>query len=67
MTENLDRWVSINEAAAIAGVSKRALYNWLADGKLITRRTVGGKKGSLRIYAASLFLPDAPTSEEDAA
>jgi len=58
--ENLERWVTVAEAGAIAGVSKRALYNWMQDGKLITRRTVGGKRGSLRIYAASLFLPDAP-------
>jgi len=60
MAENLDRWVTVAEAMAIARVSRRTIYNWLATGRLITRRTVGGKKGSLRIYAASLFLPDAP-------
>jgi excisionase family DNA binding protein len=47
-----DRWLTINEACQVASVSRRSIYNWLARGHLVTRRTVGG---CLRILEASLW------------
>ena len=46
-------FVSINEAAGIAGVSRRTIYNWVADKKIEYKRTVSG---SIRIKASSLWL-----------
>lgn len=43
--------LSINQAVAYVGVSRRTIYNWLAQGKLETVRTAGG---ALRIVRASL-------------
>jgi excisionase family DNA binding protein len=48
----MERWLTINEAAALVTVSRRTIYNWLTAGKLETRRTVGG---AVRINPASLF------------
>jgi len=48
-------YVTIARAAAIASVSKRTIYNWLATGKLSTRRTV---TGHVRIDPTSLFRTD---------
>lgn len=44
--------VTIIEAMALVGVSRRTIYNWLKAGKLQFVRTAGG---SVRIYTASLF------------
>ncbi len=46
--------VSINQAADVAGVSRRTIYNWLKAGKLEYQRTAGG---AVRIFTASLFRP----------
>src|SRR5262245_861915 len=45
-------WLSVNEACEVAGVSRRTIYNWLGDNRLITRRTAGG---SVRILESSLW------------
>lgn len=44
--------LTIREAMALVGVSRRTIYNWLHAGKLQFVRTAGG---SVRIYTASLF------------
>ena len=49
-----DRWLMIMDAAREVGVSRRTIYNWLAQGKLETQRTAGG---SIRILARSLYKP----------
>ena len=46
------RWVSVNDAMRIAGVSRRTIYNWLKANSLRTVRTAGGV---LRIDPGSLF------------
>lgn len=46
------RMVSIMEAAQIAKVTRRTIYNWLRKGRLVTIRTAGGKP---RIDPQSLF------------
>lgn len=46
--------VNIAQAVAIAGVTRRTIYNWINAGKLRYTRTAGGR---LRIDPASLFLP----------
>lgn len=46
------RLVSIKEATAIAGVSRRTIYNWIALGRLTYVRTAGG---TIRIAPDSLF------------
>lgn len=43
--------VTINQACALALVTRRTLYNWLHAGKLSFTRTAGG---SVRIYEDSL-------------
>jgi len=45
--------ISISDACAIVGVSRRTIYNWLSAGKLRYRRTAGG---GVRIFRASLFV-----------
>ena len=55
------RLVSIEEARVLAGVSRRTLYNWLADHKVEAIRTAGG---SIRIYADTLFVDvNTPTGQ----
>jgi excisionase family DNA binding protein len=44
--------VTIMEAAKIAGVSRRCIYNWIATGKVKCRRTAGGMT---RIFEDSLW------------
>lgn len=44
--------VNIDQAAALVGVSRRTIYNWLHAGKLQYVRTAGG---SIRIFPASLW------------
>ena len=46
------RVVNIAQACAIAGVSRRTIYYWIANGKAQAIRTAGGR---LRIYADSLW------------
>jgi excisionase family DNA binding protein len=48
----MDTWLSINQAADAAGVSRRTIYLWIGKGKLEVVRTAGG---SIRIAPASLF------------
>lgn len=43
--------VTVNEATAIAGVSRRTIYNWIASKRVRVSRAPGG---SLRIDADSL-------------
>ncbi len=52
------RVVSIAEACALVGVSRRTIYNWIADRKVEYVRTAGG---SVRIIADSLWRdPEQP-------
>lgn len=48
----LDRWLTVNEAAALVHVSRRTLYNWMAEGKLEVRRTASGAP---RVRESSLW------------
>jgi len=58
----LDRkTVSITRAGELVGVSRRTIYNWMADGKVQYIRTAGG---SVRIFADTLWRDAQP---EDAA
>lgn len=52
-----ERWLTIQEACAEAGVTRRTIYNWLAAGKLQVRYTIGGGP---RIAATSLWLTRSP-------
>lgn len=53
MTVDPDRpVVSINDAMARVGVSRRTIYNWLAKGYLDYVRTAGGR---VRIYTDTLW------------
>ena len=45
-------WLTIAQAGERVDVSRRTIYNWVRDGKLVVCRTAGM---SLRIDAASLF------------
>ncbi len=47
--------VSISRACEIVGVSRRTIYNWIADGKIQYVRTAGG---SVRIFADTLWRTD---------
>jgi len=58
MTEP-ERTLSVRQAAEASGVSVRCIYNWLQQGKLRFKRTVGG---SVRIFESSLWLPDGAES-----
>ena len=52
----MGRRVTIEAAAALAGVSRRTIYNWLRAGRLTYVRTAGG---NVRIDSDSLFrAPD---------
>ncbi len=44
--------VSIPHACELVGVSRRTIYNWIADGKVQYVRTAGG---SVRIFADTLW------------
>ena len=44
--------VSISRACELVGVSRRTIYNWIADGKVQYVRTAGG---SVRIFADTLW------------
>lgn len=45
-------WVSVNQACAIAAVSRRTIYNWIGAGKITVKHTIGG---SPRILQSSLW------------
>jgi excisionase family DNA binding protein len=47
-----DRWITIDQAREAVGVSRRTIYNWLNEGRIIARRTAGG---GVRIQEASLW------------
>ena len=53
--------ISIMKACELVGVSRRTIYNWLANGKIEYVRTAGG---SVRIFADTLWRP--PTTDETA-
>jgi len=56
----LDReTVSIPRACELVGVSRRTIYNWIADGKVQYVRTAGG---SVRIFADTLWRDPDTTS-----
>jgi len=44
--------LSITQACAEVGVSRRTIYNWIAAGKVEYTRTAGG---SIRIFADTLW------------
>ena len=48
----MTEWLTIQQAMLRVGVSRRTLYNWMQDGKLVVCRTAGER---LRIEATSLF------------
>ena len=48
----MGRSVSLDQAAACLGVSRRTIYNWIRAGRLQTIRTLGG--GSQRVLLSSL-------------
>lgn len=47
-----DRWLTYSEAERETGNSRRTIQQWIADGKLDTRRTI---TGGVRIRAGSLW------------
>jgi excisionase family DNA binding protein len=66
MTEPLmrDRTVNIMQACAVAGVTRRTIYNWIAANKIQYVRTASGR---IRIVEASLHRPGnvpAPEAKE---
>ena len=44
--------ISIMQACELVGVSRRTIYNWIADGKVDYVRTAGG---SIRIFVDTLW------------
>ena len=44
--------ISIMQACELVGVSRRTIYNWIADGKVEYVRTAGG---SIRIFVDTLW------------
>jgi excisionase family DNA binding protein len=54
MNENVetDRWLSIMEACDVVKVSRRTIYNWLKEDRLVSQRTAGG---AIRIKESSLW------------
>ena len=58
------RAISIAQACASVGVSRRTIYNWMSAGKVQYVRTAGG---AVRIYEDSLWRkPDAAGPGGDA-
>ena len=49
--------VSISRAGELVGVSRRTIYNWIADGKVQYVRTAGG---AIRIFAYTLWREPQP-------
>ncbi len=47
-----EHWITVEEAATEASVSRRTIYNWIHGSKLVWKRTVGG---SIRILPGSLW------------
>lgn len=47
--------VTVEEACKAVGVTRRTIYNWMAQGKIEYTETAGGSK---RIYADSLWKRD---------
>jgi excisionase family DNA binding protein len=60
------RSVSLDQACAILGVSRRTVYNWIRDGRLETIRTL---LGSQRVLIDSLrrLAPDQVVTSGEAA
>lgn len=52
MTCKNRKTISIMKASELVGVSRRTIYNWIADGKVEYVRTAGG---SIRIFADTLW------------
>jgi excisionase family DNA binding protein len=52
--------ITIKQACALVGVSRRTIYNWMAKGRLDCVRTAGG---NIRIYADSLYQSRTPTPD----
>lgn len=48
----LPHWVSITQAMALMGVTRRTVYNWLNKGKVAYVRTPGGR---VRIVTETLW------------
>ncbi len=55
--------LSIMKACEVVGVSRRTIYNWMADGKVQYVRTAGG---SVRIFADSLWKTPQPAHDTSA-
>jgi excisionase family DNA binding protein len=53
------RAISIAQACASVGVSRRTIYNWIAAGKVEYVRTAGG---AVRIFEDSLWRTPQPTA-----
>jgi excisionase family DNA binding protein len=49
--QQLGRSVTIDQAAKRLQVSRRTVYNWIREGRLLTIRTIGG---SQRVLLSSL-------------
>ena len=43
------QWMTIDQARAVYGVSRRSIYNWIRDGKILPEETRRTPSGSLRI------------------
>jgi excisionase family DNA binding protein len=56
--------VSIKQACACVGVSRRTIYNWIEAGKVEYVRTAGG---AVRIFEDTLWRKAERTKEEPAA
>jgi excisionase family DNA binding protein len=54
--------VSIARAGELVGVSRRTIYNWIANGKVEYVRTAGG---SVRIFADTLWRVPATAGAGD--
>lgn len=44
--------VTINRACELAGICRRTIYTWIAEGKVETIRTASG---TIRVYADTLY------------
>lgn len=47
-----EEWLTPSQAAHRMGVSRRTIYNWMEDSKLIFKQTAGGTR---RILASSMW------------